>query len=56
MQIAGTIEILSDLDRCVQFGCQLRISVEIVVNDRLFDPREPFVIDHVTALQGFSEV
>ena len=56
MQIARAVEILADLDRRLQFRRKLRIAVEIVVDDRLLDPGETQIVDHVTALERVGEI
>ena len=33
---------------------QLRVAVEVVVDDRLLDPVKPEIVDYVAALQGFA--
>ena len=41
VEVAGTVEILADLDRRLELGGKLRVAVEIVVDDRLLDPGQP---------------
>jgi len=38
VELARTIKILADLDRRLQLSGQLREAVQVVVDDRLFDP------------------
>src|SRR4029077_621569 len=47
VHLRRTIEILSDLQRSFQLSCKLRIAIEIVVNDWLFDPGEAMVVDYM---------
>ena len=56
MQVPGSIKILANLNRRLQFGREPREAVKVVVNDRLLDPVEAQVIDQVTAVQCFSEI
>ena len=56
LQIARTIEIFADLNRRLQFGGELRITIEIVVDDRLLDPVQAKIVDHVAALQRLANV
>src|ERR1700740_2784171 len=56
MQVPGSIKVLANLNRRLQFGREPRETVKVVVNDRLLDPVEAQVIDQVTAVQCFSEI
>ena len=53
MKVADSIEILANLNWRLQFGGKPREAIKIVVNDRLLDPVETQVIDHVAAVKGF---
>ena len=46
----------ADLDRRFQLCGELGIAVEIVVDDRLFDPVEAKIVDGVAALQRFAQM
>ena len=56
MHLSWAIEVLTDLDRCLEFGRQLGMPVEIVVDDRFFDPVEAMAVDHVTSIDCFGEI
>ena len=55
MHLARAVEVLPDLQRGLQFGCEPHIAVEIVVDDRLLDPGQPVVVDHVAALKRLGQ-
>jgi len=54
MQVAGSVEILANLNWRLQFGRKPCDAVKVVVNDRLLDPLETLVIDRVAAVQCFA--
>ena len=55
VQIAGAIEIFADLNRRLKIGGQLCITVEIVIDDRLFDPAEAQPINHLAPHHRLGE-
>ena len=55
VHLARTVEVLADLQRRLQFGREPGIAVEIVVDDRLLDPGQPVVVDHVAALKRLGQ-
>src|SRR5262245_59508746 len=56
MEIAWAIEVLADLDRRVQLGSELRMAVEVGVDDRLFNPVQAELIDPMAPAQRFSQI
>ncbi len=56
VEFTRTIEIFTDLHWRFQLSGQLGITVQIVIDNRLLDPGEALIVNHVTALKGFGEV
>ena len=56
VQLARPVEVLADLQRRLQLGGEPGVAVEIVVDDRLLDPVEAQVVDHVAAVQRLGEI
>ena len=54
-QRAGSIEIFAKLNRCFQVARQLRITSQVVVGDRLFEPIDVLVVKRVTAMQRLAQ-
>jgi len=56
LKVTGAIKIFADLDRRLQLPGKLCVTVEVIVNDRLFDPIQAEIVEHMTSLQGLGEV
>ena len=52
----GAVEILADLQRRFEFGSELGVAIEVVVDNRLLDPRQSEIVDHVAAKEGVGQV
>ena len=56
VQIARPVEILADLQGRFEFPGELGAAVEIVVDDRFFQPGEAQIVEHVAPAQGLRHV
>jgi hypothetical protein len=53
---ARPVEILADLERCLQVGGQSCVALEVVIDDGLLDPGEAEIIDRVTPFERLAEL
>lgn len=55
-EAARPVEVLADLDRCLQLARELCRAFEIVERDRSFEPLQPLVVERVQAQQRLAAV
>src|SRR5215831_19534287 len=55
MHGARAVEVFADLQWRPQFARELRITRQIIVDDRLLEPIKPRIVERVTARQGIAE-
>ena len=56
VKVTRPVKILSNLNRRLSLGGELRVSIKIIVDDRLLDPCQPEVVDHVAPVQSLPDV
>src|ERR1700733_10627753 len=56
VNVPWAVEIFAYLDRRLQFGGEPGEAVEIIVEDRLLDPDQAMIVNHVAAPQGVGEI